>query len=64
MVHSLPLLRGHEVRLKSNYRFYPSLTYGNSGLWVVLPAYMTAVFGSDLVQALDVASGAADEKEE
>jgi len=25
---------------------------------------MTAVFGSDLVQALDVASGAADEKEE
>ncbi|KAF2260321.1 hypothetical protein CC78DRAFT_473186 [Lojkania enalia] len=27
-----------------------------NGLWVILPAYMTVVFGSDILEALDVAS--------
>jgi hypothetical protein len=26
-----------------------------SGLWVILPAYMTVVFGTDILQALDFA---------
>jgi len=28
----------------------------NSGLWVIFPAYMTVVFGSDILQALDNAA--------
>lgn len=35
-----------------------------NGLWVVFPAYMTIVFGSDILQALNVASGSAIEKQE
>jgi len=27
-----------------------------SGLWVVVPTYMTVVFGIDIVKALDIAS--------
>ncbi|KAG9198760.1 hypothetical protein G6514_009624 [Epicoccum nigrum] len=51
--------------VKHNDWFTLFLFYGvMNGLWVIFPAYMTIVFGSDLVQALDVASGAADKKEE
>ncbi|KAL5116452.1 hypothetical protein ACEQ8H_005688 [Pleosporales sp. CAS-2024a] len=33
-----------------------------NGLWVVLPAYMTAVFGADILQALDFAAGVSSKK--
>ena len=32
------------------------LTALNSGLWVVFPAYMTIVFGTDILEALDLAA--------
>ncbi|KAF3040705.1 hypothetical protein E8E12_006297 [Didymella heteroderae] len=35
-----------------------------NGLWVIFPAYMTVVFGSDILQALDNATEAPSEKEE
>ncbi|KAF2994351.1 hypothetical protein E8E13_000694 [Curvularia kusanoi] len=51
--------------VRHNDWFTLFLFYGvMNGLWVIFPAYMTAVFGSDLVQALDIASGASGEKEE
>lgn len=33
-----------------------------NGLWVVFPAYMTVVFGSDILKALDIASEPASKK--
>jgi len=27
-----------------------------NGLWIAFPAYMTVVFGSDILKALDIAS--------
>lgn len=35
-----------------------------SGLWVIFPAYMTVVFGSDIIAALDIAAGAESGKKE
>ncbi|KAJ8117528.1 hypothetical protein OPT61_g1289 [Boeremia exigua] len=35
-----------------------------NGLWVIFPAYMTIVFGSDIIQALDLATDSSAEKEE
>lgn len=36
-----------------------ALFYGvMNGLWVIFPAYMTVVFGADILKALDIASGA------
>ncbi|KAJ4400147.1 hypothetical protein N0V91_008938 [Didymella pomorum] len=41
------------------------LFYGvMNGLWVIFPAYMTVVFGSDILQALDSATETPAEKEE
>lgn len=33
-----------------------------NGLWVILPAYMTVVFGSDILQALDIAAESSSKK--
>jgi hypothetical protein len=35
-----------------------------NGLWVIFPAYMTVVFGSDILQALDDAADVSHDKEE
>ena len=35
----------------------------NSGLWVIFPAYMTVVFGSDILQALDDAAEVSEKEE-
>lgn len=33
-----------------------------SGLWVIFPAYMTVVFGTDILQALDIAAESSSKK--
>ncbi|KAH7082187.1 hypothetical protein FB567DRAFT_100019 [Paraphoma chrysanthemicola] len=39
------------------------LFYGvMNGLWVLFPAYMTVVFGSDIIQALDIAAESSSKK--
>ncbi|KAF2621258.1 hypothetical protein BU25DRAFT_495910 [Macroventuria anomochaeta] len=41
------------------------LFYGvMNGLWVIFPTYMTIVFGSDIIQALDIAAETTTKKEE
>jgi hypothetical protein len=42
----------------------PLLMLQNSGLWVIFPTYMTIVFGSDILQALDIAAESTAVKEE
>lgn len=34
----------------------------SSGLWIIFPTYMTIVFGSDIIKALDIAAGASSKK--
>jgi hypothetical protein len=33
-----------------------------SGLWVIFPAYMTVVFGTDILKALDIAAESSSKK--
>jgi len=37
-------------------------SFFNSGLWVAFPAYMTIVFGTDIIQGLDMAAESASSK--
>lgn len=49
--------------VKHNDWFTIFLFYGvMNGLWVIFPAYMTVVFGSDIVKALDIAADASSKK--
>jgi len=41
-----------------------SLLTNTSGLWVIFPAYMTVVFGSDIIHALDIAAEPTATKDE
>ncbi|KAF2824709.1 hypothetical protein CC86DRAFT_296392 [Ophiobolus disseminans] len=49
--------------VKHNDWFTVFLFYGvMNGLWVIFPAYMTIVFGSDIIQALDIAAESSPKK--
>ncbi|KAH6122775.1 hypothetical protein HBI64_155880 [Parastagonospora nodorum] len=51
--------------VKHNDWFTIFLFYGvMNGLWVIFPAYMTVVFGSDILTALDIAASASSTKKE
>ncbi|KAF1919148.1 mitochondrial inner-membrane-bound regulator-domain-containing protein [Ampelomyces quisqualis] len=51
------------VSVKHNDWFTLFLFYGvMNGLWVIFPAYMTVVFGSDILQALDIATDSLSKK--
>jgi hypothetical protein len=64
LVYHFLFLRSHEVSTRSNQAAQNSVLILNSGLWVIFPAYMTVVFGSDILQALDNATETPAEKEE
>jgi hypothetical protein len=49
------------------FLFYGVMKYvapSCSGLWVALPAYMTVVFSSDMVKALDIAAETSTKKDD